>query len=183
MPSKITTKQKEELLKRLEERFNNNMNRHKGMKWEDVAKRLTPEKIASLYLMEDSGGDPDVVDYDKKSGKLYFFDCSKETPKGRVNLCYDRKALEGRKKFPPKNCAMDVANECGIELLNEDQYRYLQTKGEFDLKTSSWILTPEKVRNLGGAFFCDRRYDTVFTYHNGADSYYGVRGFRGMIEI
>lgn len=183
MPNKLNAKQKEELLLVLEERFNKNMKLHKAIKWEEVLKRLTPEKLATLSMMEVTGGEPDVVDIDKKTGEIIFFDCAKETPMGRRNLYYDRAALEARKKYPPENSAMDLAKEMGIELLSEDQYRYLQKLSEFDLKTSSWILTPEKVRKLGGAFFCDRRYDTVFTYHNGADSYYSGRGFRGYIKV
>lgn len=183
MANKLSAKQSDELLLVLEDRFNKNMKRHDGVKWGDVLKRCTPEKLAVLLKMEETGGEPDVVHVNQKTGEVTFFDCSKETPDGRKNLCYDREALEGRKKFPPENCALDIAKEIGIELLSEEQYRYLQELGEFDSKTSSWILTNAKVRKLGGALFCDRRYDTVFTYHNGAESYYSGRGFRGFLIV
>ena len=182
---KLSPEQQEELLKTLKNRFEKNMNRHKGLEWAKVKAKLeaNPEKLWSLDDMEITGGEPDVVGYDKKTGEYIFYDCSAESPKERRSLCYDRKALESRKEHKPKNNAIDVAADMGIELLTEDQYRELQGLGEFDMKTSSWIQTPEAIRKLGGAVFCDRRYDTVFLYHNGAESYYAARGFRGSLRV
>ncbi|MCX6319997.1 MAG: DUF4256 domain-containing protein [Bacteroidetes bacterium] len=169
----------------LKERFEKYMNRHKGMQWTDVQARLAkkPAKVASLSAMEATGGEPDVTGFDKKTGEYMFTDCSPESPQGRRSYCYDRAALNARKEFKPKNTVVDVAAELGIELLNEEQYRALQELGSFDTKTSSWILTPPDIRKLGGALFCDRRYNTVFVYHNGAESYYAARGFRGMLRV
>ncbi|WP_407271152.1 DUF4256 domain-containing protein [Radiobacillus sp. PE A8.2] len=177
--------QREELLKTLELRFEKNTNRHKGLAWDKVQAKLeaNPEKLWSLHEMEASLGEPDVVGYDDQTDEYIFYDCSAESPKGRRSICYDREALESRKKHKPENSAMDMAANMGIEILTEEQYRELQTLGTFDLKTSSWIQTPENIRKLGGAIFCDRRYDTVFVYHNGADSYYGARGFRGSLRV
>lgn len=174
-----------DLLDSLKSRFEKNMNRHKYINWADVVMRLekNDEKFKALQKMEETGGEPDVVWKDDSTGEFIFIDCSKETPKDRRNLCYDRKALDDRKEFKPASSAMDMANEMGIEILTEEQYYKLQQTGEFDLKTSSWIMTPEKIRKLGGALYCDRRYDTVFTYHNGASSYYAVRGFRGCLKV
>lgn len=173
------------LIKVLQTRFEKNMNRHKGIKWTDVQARLeaNANKLWSLQEMEDTGGEPDVVSVDKKSGAFTFYDCSAESPKERRSLCYDRAALNARKEHKPKDSAMDLAEAMGIEILSEEQYRQLQELGNFDLKTSSWVATPERVRKLGGALFCDKRYDTVFLYHNGAESYYAARGFRGSITI
>ena len=181
----LSSKQQEELLKILKARFEKNMKRHKGLEWAKVEAKLkaSAEKLWSLEEMEITGGEPDVVGYDKKTGEYIFYDCSAESPKDRRSLCYDREALESRKEHKPKNNAMDMAAEMGIELLSEEQYRMLQQLGEFDLKTSSWIKTPEAIRDLGGAVFCDRRYDTVFLYHNGAESYYAARGFRGSLRV
>ena len=173
------------LLKTLQERFEKHQDRHKGLAWKEVQQRLEahPEKLWSLQQMEETGGEPDVVIFDKKSKQLLFIDCSKETPKGRRSLCYDQEALNSRKEHKPKNSALNLAAEMGIELLSEEQYRELQQLGDFDLKTSSWLQTPASVRELGGAIFGDRRYDRVFIYHNGAQSYYAVRGFRGVLKI
>ncbi len=181
----LSPEQIKELLQTLKERFENQMERHQGLEWTKVQAKLEaePEKLWSLNEMENSGGEPDVVGYEKQSDEYIFFDCSPESPDGRRNLCYDRQALESRKQHKPENSAMDAAVEMGISLLTEAQYRELQKLGEFDLKTSSWVFTPENVRKLGGALFCDRRYDTVFTYHNGADSYYSARGFRGLLRV
>jgi len=175
----------EELLKALKTRFEKNMNRHKGIKWAKVQSKLeaNTEKLWSLYEMERTGGEPDVVGFEKKSGEYIFYDCSAESPKGRRSICYDREALESRKEHKPKNNAVDMAAAMGIELLTEKQYRELQKLGEFDTKTSSWVKTPAEIRKLGGALFCDRRYDNVFVYHNGAESYYGSRGFRGLVRV
>ena len=188
MPAKkkeLSSPQCAELLKTLKNRFEKNASRHKGIEWNKVEARLKshPEKLWSLNDMESTGGEPDVVGVDKKSGEFIFFDCAAETPKDRRSFCYDRDALESRKEAKPANSAMDLANAMGIEMLTEDQYRELQTLGKFDLKTSSWVKTPEAIRKLGGALFCDRRYDHVFVYHNGAQSYYAVRGFRGSLKI
>ena len=185
MKKELSTKQKEELLGILKGRFEKNMNRHKGLEWGNVQARLeaSPKKLWSLGEMESTGGEPDVVGFDKKSGEYIFYDCSAESPKGRRSICYDREALEARKEHKPKDSAMNVAAAMGVELLTEEQYRELQKLGEFDLKTSSWIATPPDIRKLGGALFCDRRYNTVFVYHNGADSYYGARGFRGSLRV
>lgn len=182
---KLNAKQQDALVQTLKERFEKNKQRHKSISWSDVEKRLKskPEKLWSLNEMEASGGEPDVVGLDKKTGEVVFFDCAAESPKGRRSFCYDRKALDGRKENKPKNSALDLANEMGVELLTEEQYRQLQALGEFDLKTSSWIKTPDAIRNLGGAVFCDRRYNTVFLYHNGAESYYAARGFRAALRV
>ena len=181
----LTEKQHEELLKTLKARFEKNMNRHKGLAWTKVQAKLeaNAEKLWSLHEMERTGGEPDVVGHDKKTGEFIFFDCSAESPKGRRSLCYDRQALESRKEFKPADNAMDMAAAMGIELLTEEQYRELQKLGNFDTKTSSWVKTPSAIRKLGGAVFCDRRYDTVFLYHNGAESYYAARGFRGSLKV
>jgi hypothetical protein len=181
----LSPEQEEELLRALKTRFEKNMNRHQGLDWNKVQTKLkaNPEKLWSLSEMERTGGEPDVVGQDKKTGEFIFYDCSAETPEGRRNLCYDREALDARKANKPENSAMDMAAAIGIEILTEDQYRELQDLGKFDLKTSSWLKTPSEVRKLGGAFFADRRYNHVFVYHNGADSYYGVRGFRGMLKV
>lgn len=183
--TKLKANEIEKLLKILESRFEKNINRHPTVKWEQVYQKLLnqPEKIWSLNEMEKTGGEPDVVEYDEKVNEYVFYDCSKETPTGRRNVCYDREALESRKKFKPDNSAVDVAKEIGIEILDEQEYKNLQKLGQFDLKTSSWIKTPIEIRKLGGAIFADRRYDTVFIYHNSADSYYGVRGFRGSLRV
>lgn len=179
----LSPPQREELLNTLKTRFEHNMNRHKGLEWARVQEKLqaNPEKLWSLSEMERTGGEPDVVAFDKKTGEYTFYDCSAESPKGRRSVCYDREALEARKEHKPKDSAMDMAAAIGIELLTEEQYRALQKLGQFDLKTSSWVKTAANIRKLGGALFCDRRYDTVFVYHNGADSYYAVRGFRGAL--
>ncbi len=181
----MQTEQFEELLKVLKARFENNMNRHKGLEWDGIQVKLeaNTEKLRSLSEMERSGGEPDVVGLDEKTGETIFYDCSAESPEGRRSVCYDREALEARKAHKPENNAVDMAAAMGIELLTEDQYRELQKLGEFDTKTSSWVKTPPDVRKLGGALFCDRRYDTVFVYHNGADSYYAARGFRGALRV
>jgi hypothetical protein len=181
----LSPKQREELLDALKARFEENMIRHKDRKWVDVLAKLevNPEKLWSLNEMERTGGEPDVVGSDHNTGEYIFVDCSAESPKDRRNVCYDRKALESRKEFKPKDTAMDMANAMGIEILAEEQYRELQELGDFDTKTSSWLKTPPEIRKLGGAIFADRRYDHVFVYHNGADSYYGVRGFRGLLRV
>ncbi|MBL1220965.1 DUF4256 domain-containing protein [Chryseobacterium sp. L7] len=181
---KLTTEQSTELLKALQLRFEKNMNRHKGLNWEKIQAKLeaAPEKLWALNEMEETEGEPDVVSYDKKTDEYIFFDCSPESPKRR-SLCYDYQAWESRKANKPENNAIDKAAEMGIELLTEEQYRELQELGKFDLKTSSWVKTPAQIRELGGAIFCDRRYNTVFMYHNGADSYYAARGFRGMLKV
>lgn len=181
LPKKMTPEQRDKLMETLQKRFEKNMKRHKSLKWAQVEKKLTPKKLLAVYAMEETGGEPDVVLLGKKT-ELMFVDCAPETPKRR-SLCYDQAARKARKKFPPKSSAMEVAKEMGVKMLNEEQYRALQEMGEFDLKTSSWVETPAKVRKLGGALFCDRRYNTVFTYHNGADSYYGARGFRGLVQL
>lgn len=169
----------------LQERFEKNMPRHAGMIWSDIRRNIDASgvKLSVLKRMEETGGEPDVVTYDKKTGEYTFFDCAAETPKERRSLCYDDEALESRKEHRPKGSAVGMAQSMGVELLNEEQYRFLQTLGEFDLKTSSWVKTPGKIRDLGGALFCDRRYDAVFTYHNGAESYYAARGFRGLLRV
>src|SRR6516162_2215388 len=181
----LSKKQREEILKALQARFENNMNRHKGLQWAKVQTKLetNAEKLWSLSEMERTGGEPDVVGHDKKSGEYIFCDCSEESPKGRRSVCYDREALEARKEHKPKNDAVDMATAMGIELLTEEQYRELQKLGNYDTKTSSWVKTPSDIRKLGGAVFCDRRYDTVFVYHNGAESYYAARGFRGSLRV
>lgn len=182
---KLAAGDAEKLLKALKARFEENMARHPGLKWDKVQSRLegNAEKLWSLHEMERTGGEPDVVGHDKKTGEFIFFDCSEESPKGRRSICYDREALEARKEHKPKDSAMNLAATMGVELLTEEQYRQLQELGEFDLKTSNWVQTPAAIRKLGGALFCDRRYDTVFLYHNGAESYYAVRGFRGMLRV
>ena len=181
----LPPKQREDLLKTLETRFEKNMGRHKGLEWAKVKARLdaNPDKLWSLHEMEKSGGEPDVVGHDKKTGEVTFFDCSPESPKGRVSLCYDREGLESRKEHKPKNTAMDLAAEMGIELLTEEQYLELQKLGSFDLKTSCWVKSPDDIRKLGGALYCERRYNRIFVGHNGAQSYYAVRGFRGSLRI
>jgi hypothetical protein len=183
--NKLSTADRDELLLLLQARFEKNMKRHKGIEWSKVQAKLedSPAALASLNEMEATGGEPDVVAYDKKSGEFVFYDCSPETPKGRRSICYDHEALEARKEHKPKDSAVSMAADMGIEMLTEEEYRELQKLGEFDLKTSSWVQTPAAIRKLGGALFCDRRYDTVFVYHNGADSYYAVRGFRGSLRI
>lgn len=182
---KLSTDQQKELLSILKSRFEKNMNRHKGLEWSKVQAKLEakPEKLWSLDEMEYTGGEPDVVGFDKKTGEYIFYDCSPESPKDRRSYCYDREALNARKEHKPKNSVMDMAAEMGIELLTEEQYRELQTLGKFDSKTSSWVKTPPEIRKHGGAIFCDFRYNHVFTYHNGADSYYAVRGFRGSLRV
>ena len=181
----LSKKQREELLRALKARFEKNMDRHQGLEWARVQARLAAnaEKLWPLSEMERTGGEPDVVDHNKKTGEYIFYDCSAESPKGRRSLCYDREALESRKENKPKDNAMDMATAMGIELLTEEQYRNLQNLGEFDTKTSSWLHTPSKIRELGGALFCDRRFDTVFVYHNGAESYYAARAFRGWLRV
>ena len=182
---KLSKTLREELLKTLKARFEKNMNRHKGLEWANAQAKLeaNPEKLWSLNEMERTGGEPDVVGHDKKTGEYIFYDCSPESPKGRTSLCYDRESLESRKENKPKGNALDVAAAIGIELLTEEQYRELQKLGDFDTKTSSWVKTPSVIRKLGGALFCDRRYDTVFVYHNGAESYYAARAFRGSLGV
>lgn len=185
MKKELTSKQREDLFKILKARFEKNMNRHKGLEWPNVQAKLevATEKMWSLNEMEKTGGEPDVVGYDKKTGEYIFYDCSAESPQGRRSFCYDRKALDSRKENKPKNSAMDLAESIGIEILSEEQYRELQKLGKFDTKTSSWIKTPAEIRKLGGAIFADYRYDNVFIYHNGAESYYAARGFRGSIRV
>jgi hypothetical protein len=181
----LSKTQGEALLKALKARFEKNMNRHPGLEWTKVQAKLeaNAEKLWSLNEMEKSGGEPDIVGHDKKTGDYIFYDCSAESPKGRRSLCYDREALDSRKENKPKGNAEEMAAAMGVELLTEEQYRDLQKLGEFDTKTSSWVKTPSNVRKLGGALFCDRRFDTVFLYHNGAESYYAARAFRGWIKI
>lgn len=183
--SKVSTQEKEEILNILKLRFEKNKIRNKDLVWDKIEEKLreNPDKIWSLIQMEKTEGEPDLVKFDSKEKVYIFMDCSPESPKGRRSFCYDKKALDARKQHKPANNAMDLANEMGIEILNEDQYRELQETGEFDLKTSSWILTPDDVRLKGGALFCDRRYGKIFTYHNGADSYYAARGFRGILKV
>ena len=185
MMTDISQCDEETLLQTLESRFKDNMNRHPTIVWTKVLAKLKkhPKKLLSLMKMEKTGGEPDVVGYDKKSGTFRFVDCSKESPKGRTSVCYDRAGLESRKEHKPASSAMEMALDMGIEMLNEQQYRELQELGEFDTKTSSWILTPAEIRKLGGALFCDRRYGHVFLYHNGAQSYYSSRGFRGFLDV
>lgn len=182
---KLSAEQSEELSKTLEARFNKNSIRHKGIAWSNVQAKLeaNPQKLWSLHEMERTGGEPDVIVYDEKTNDYIFYDCSAESPSGRRSVCYDREALESRKKFKPDNNAVDMAAAMGIELLTEQQYRELQQHGNFDTKTSSWVKTPSEIRELGGALFCDRRYDSVFVYHNGAESYYAARAFRGSIRV
>ncbi len=182
---KVSPEQRKELLAALKARFEKNMNRHKGLEWAAAQAKLeaNAEKLWSLSEMERTGGEPDVVGHDKKTGDYIFYDCSEESPKGRRSLCYDREALDSRKENKPKDNAMDMAAAMGIELLTEEQYRELQKLGNFDTKTSSWVKTPSAIRKLGGALFCDRRFDTVFVYHNGAESYYAARAFRGWLRV
>ena len=182
---KLLPDQEIELLNVLKSRFEKHMDRHPDLRWEQVAKKLetSPDKLWSLYEMERTGGEPDVVGYDEQTGEYIFIDCSAESPKGRRSVCYDDEALESRKEHKPKASAVGMAAEMGIELLTEDEYRELQRLGSFDNKTSSWGRTPSRIRQLGGALFCDRRYDTVFVYHNGAESYYAARGFRGSLRV
>jgi len=181
----LSPKQLEELISILKARFEKNINRHKGIEWAKVQARLetNTEKLWSLNEMESTGGEPDVVDHDKTTGEYVFYDCSAESPKGRRSLCYDREALESRKEYKPRDSVVDMAAAMGVEILSEEQYRGLQTLGNFDLKTSSWVLTPDAIRKLGGAIFCDCRYNHVFLYHNGAESYYAARGFRGSLRV
>ena len=181
----LSPEQRDQLLRALKARFEKNMNLHKGLAWAQVQAKLeaSAEKLWSLSEMERTGGEPDVVGFDKKTGEHIFYDCSEESPKGRRSICYDREALESRKEHKPKDNATDMAAAMGIELLTEEQYRELQKLGDFDTKTSSWVKTPSTVRKLGGALFCDRRFDTVFVYHNGAESYYAGRAFRGLLRV
>ncbi|MFZ3579168.1 DUF4256 domain-containing protein [Virgibacillus sp. DJP39] len=181
----LSAEQHEELLITLKVRFEENMNRHKGLEWTKVQAKLkdNTEKLWSLNEMERTGGEPDVVEHDQQTDEYIFYDCSVESPKGRRSVCYDREALESRKKHKPENSAMDMATAMGIELLTEEQYRALQKLDDFDMKTSTWVQTPSNIRELGGALFCDRRYDHVFLYHNGSESYYGARGFRGLLRV
>lgn len=175
----------EKLIETLEERFQNNMHRHENIEWVDVLERIknNPDKLKTLYEMEITGGEPDVVGFDDETGEYIFYDCSPESPEGRRSLCYDDPALEARKNYKPEGSAVGMAQKMGIELLTKEEYRYLQTLGSFDTKTSTWIKTPVEIRKLGGSLFCDRRYNAVFTYHNGADSYYASRGFRGKLKV
>ena len=181
----MKAQQRDELLRVLKTRFDKNMRRHKGIEWAKVQVKLEAniKKLQSLNEMERTGGEPDVVGFDKKTGEYIFYDCSVESPKGRRSVCYDREALNSRKEHKPENNAIDIAAAMGIEILTEAQYRELQKLGAFDTKTSSWVKTPSDIRKLGGALFCDRRYDTVFLYHNGAQSYYAARGFRGVLRV
>ncbi len=181
----LSPEQREELLSALKGRFEQNMNRHKGLEWANLQAKLeaTPEKLWSLHEMERTGGEPDVVGYDQKTGEYLFYDCSAESPKGRRSICYDREGQESRKVAKPENNAVEMAAAMGIDLLLEEQYRELQQVGNFDTKTSSWVKTPAEIRKLGGALFCDRRYNHVFVYHNGAESYYAARGFRGSLRV
>jgi len=181
----LSAKEREELLNVLKARFEKNKNRHKGLEWAKVSAKLeaNPKKLWSLNEMEQTGGEPDVVGFDKKTGEYIFYDCSAESPKGRRSLCYDREALNARKEHKPKDSAVDMATAIGVELLTEEQYRELQELGEFDTKTSSWVKTPAEIRKLDGALFCDRRFGHVFLYHNGAESYYAARAFRGSLRV
>jgi len=183
--TRLSSGQCEKLLKTLQARFDKNLNRHKNIEWSKVQAKLetNAEKLWSLNKMEETGGEPDIIGYDKKTDEYIFYDCSAESPKERRSLCYDREALNARKEFKPKDSAVDMAADIGIEILTEEQYRELQKLGNFDTKTSSWVKTPADIRKLGGAVFCDRRYNTVFLYHNGADSYYAARGFRGSLRV
>ncbi|NBL64216.1 DUF4256 domain-containing protein [Flavobacterium sp. NST-5] len=185
MKKQLSSSETNDLLAVLYERFQENMDRHPRINWDDIVTKLkaNPEKLWSLFQMEISGGEPDLVVLDANANDYFFVDCSAETPKNRRSCCFDQKALDGRKLNKPATNAMEMAKQMGIEILDEEQYRILQNLGKFDLKTSSWIATPENIRKLGGALFCDRRYDSVFTYHNGADSYYAARGFRGILKI
>jgi len=185
MKKKLSPEQQKELFKTLQTRFEKNMKRHKSIEWSKVQAKLeaNPDKLWSLNVMEETGGEPDVVAYNNKTGEYIFYDCSAESPKDRRSLCYDHEALEKRKEHKPADSATNMAADMGIELLTEEQYQELQQLGEFDLKTSSWIITPADIRKLGGALFCDRRYNTVFVYHNGAESYYAARGFRASLRV
>ena len=185
MKKKVSPKESDEIFKTLKTRFEKNMTRHKGLPWDKVESKLkaNPEKLWSLAQMEKTGGEPDVVGFDKKTNEYIFYDCSAESPAGRRSFCYDREALESRKEHKPKNNVLDLAASMGIEILSEDQYRELQKLGKFDLKTSSWVKTPAAIREHGGAIFCDCRFNHVFTYHNGAESYYAARGFRGLLKV
>lgn len=182
---KLSQEESQKLLKTLQARFEKNMNRHKGISWDKVQEKLEaqPAKLRTLYEMEETGGEPDVIGHDKKAGEFVFCDCSPESPKGRRSICYDHEALEKRKEHKPADSAINMASDMGIKILTEEEYRALQELGEFDLKTSSWVETPAAIRKHGGAIFCDRRYDHVFTYHNGAESYYGARAFRGTLRV
>ena len=181
----LSSKEREELLRVLQARFDKNMNRHRSVEWAKVQAKLeaNAENLWSLNEMERTGGEPDIVGHDKKTSEYIFYDCSEESPKGRRSVCYDREALESRKEHKPKDSAIAMADAMGIELLTEEQYRELQKIGNFDTKTSSWVKTPSNIRKLGGALFCDRRFDTVFVYHNGAESYYAARAFRGLLRV
>ncbi|MCM3602994.1 DUF4256 domain-containing protein [Robertmurraya korlensis] len=181
----LSLDQREDLIKVLKARFEKNINRHKGLEWDNIQAKLevNTEKLWSLYEMERTGGEPDVVGYDQEKDEYIFYDCSVESPKGRRSVCYDHEALESRKNHKPENSAINMASAMGIELLTEDQYRELQQLGNFDMKTSSWVQTPSAIRQLGGALFCDCRFDHVFLYHNGAESYYAARGFRGSLRV
>ncbi len=181
----LVAEQLEALLSALKNRFEKNRSRHQGLEWAEIQAKLeaNPEKMWSLNAMESTGGEPDVVGQDEKTGEYFFYDCSAESPKGRRSICYDHEALESRKEHKPEDSAIQMATDMGIEILTEEQYRALQHLGKFDLKTSSWVKTPADIRKLGGAIFCDRRYDTVFVYHNGAESYYAARGFRGSLRV
>ena len=185
MKKELSAAQRKELVGALKVRFEKNMNRHKGLEWSNVQSRLEADgkKMWSLSEMERTGGEPDVVGFDKKTGAYIFFDCAAESPKGRRSLCYDRAALDARKEHKPENSAIDMAAEMGVELLSEEEYRALHKLGDFDSKTSSWVTTPSAIRKLGGAIFCDFRYGNVFVYHNGADSYYAARGFRASLKV
>jgi hypothetical protein len=182
---KLSAEHRDELLKVLQTRFEKNRSRHKGIEWSKVQAKLeaAPAKLWSIDEMESTDGEPDVIGYDKKTGEYIFCDCSDESPKGRRSICYDHEALESRKEHKPKNSAIEMAADMGIEILTEEQYRELQKLGKFDTKTSSWVKTPSEIRKLGGALFCDRRYNTVFLYHNGAESYYAARAFRGLLRV
>jgi len=181
----LPLEQRATLLRTLQTRFEENMNRHSGLAWANIQARLEthPEKLEPLHEMEKTGGEPDVVGYDEKTGEFIFYDCSAQSPKGRRSVCYDREALDARKANKPKNSAVEMAAAMGIALLTEEQYRELQELGNFDTKTSSWVITPADIRERGGALFCDRRYGNVFVYHNGAESYYAARGFRGSLRV
>jgi hypothetical protein len=184
MKKKLSSEQQKELLKTLKTRFEKNMNRHKSIEWSKLEAKLNAsDKLWSLYEMEQTGGEPDIINYDSKTGEYIFYDCAAESPKERRSFCYDDEALASRKEHKPDGSAIGMAASMGIEILTEEQYRQLQQFGTFDTKTSSWVKTPADIRKLGGAIFCDRRYNTVFTYHNGAESYYAARGFRGSIKI
>jgi hypothetical protein len=185
MRNELSLEQRDELLNTLKSRFEKNMNRHKGVEWAKVQAKLeaNTEKLWSLDEMEVTGGEPDVVGHDEKTGEYIFYDCPVESPKGRRSLCYDPSALDSRKEYKPANSAMDMAADMDVDILTEEQYRELQQLGKFDAKTSSWIITPANIRKLGGATFCDRRYDTAFVYHNGAESYYAAGGFRGSLRV